>query len=72
MIEGRGRTINSFNEDRVWLGVTRTLGSISHFTEDVDVVVKFDSRKAVLPAFAITHKLLVVTSRIAWHTCADS
>jgi hypothetical protein len=56
--EGRGRTINSFNEDKESFGATRNLGSISHNIVDNDVVAvdsEADSRKAVLSTFAMTH-----------------
>lgn len=54
--DGRGRTINSFNEDKESLGVTRNIGSISHNIVDLVVVVTgSDSRKAVLSTFAMTH-----------------
>jgi hypothetical protein len=54
--DGRGQTINSFNEDKESLGVTRNLGSIFHSVVDNDVVAAgSDSRKAVLSTFAMTH-----------------
>jgi hypothetical protein len=56
--DGGGRTINSFNEDKESLGVTRNLGSISHNIVDNDLVAvdsDSDFRKAVLSVFAMTH-----------------